>query len=134
MKELTLEEANSVLDSGGIISCWGYTYIGREHYLAYGTFPGNVRGGNINLSGHDGLPWQRLTIRELIEKTGFYPCPWLLPFAMKVQRNTDDYSVNFENMIKYSINSDCTVNQLKDPIISSIIWRDYFKDLKDKDK
>ena len=129
MTTLTIEEANIILDEGGIISCGGYTYIGRQHYLAAGTFPGCMRGGEIKLRLDDGRQWKQLNLRQLIEKVGFYPCPWTMLRAMILQ--CKDKSVNFEHMVEFCVNAPISAIQLKDPQISSIIWRGYFKALEE---
>lgn len=132
MTKLTIEEANDILDRGGIISCPGYTYIGREYYLAYGTFPGCIRGGNIHLKPNDTKGWRQINLRELVENIGFYPDPYTMRTAMILE--CKDRSVDFETMIMYCINSDYTTNQLKNPYTSAVIWQRYFQSLENQDK
>ena len=63
------------MGNGGWITSGGHTYSERE-YMAYGTYPGSVRGGPYHTLHGNIWDWKVTNIKEIIIRKGYCPSLW----------------------------------------------------------
>lgn len=115
------------------ITCGGYTYLnegGHSYYCAAGTFPGCLRGcapitlEQINSRDRD---WQRLGLKDLFKRKGFYPNAFMLGIVCRLQSHWDEYDFSIQDMIDHCMEYGSV--EWKNDFVSRRVWDNYFTGL-----
>lgn len=126
------DEAFSIInDSKGIITSGGYTFF-KSHYLAWGPIPSAFRGGETSSNGIFDLLKERedrlyqMTLRDLVVTRGFYPAPFFIYALVKLQVDTEDYSVDLDDLVKFCVESPYGKESFHGGHSRTSIWVNYF--------
>jgi hypothetical protein len=135
---LTNAEAYLKLMSGfSIISNGAYTYVvdgeyDHCYYMAYGTYPGCLRGGETPAHTDEhwlNQSWSRVSTIEIIIRNGWFPSEAgnTMADSIRARERAGGHVVpSFEDMISYALDNGTPSHLLKDPMTSGPYWKEYF--------
>lgn len=123
---MNAEEAWEYVKNGGIVTMGGYTYY-KDGYFAYGTYPGCLRGGDINEeSFKKSNDWKPLTELDIIKRNGYKSDRFYSRIAKhnQVPCNIMDYLVEY-------LESNLLVCDYSNPCKNSALCKKFFDELEE---
>ncbi|MCS5737057.1 UNVERIFIED_CONTAM: hypothetical protein RF648_19640 [Kocuria sp. CPCC 205274] len=128
------KDAYDLAKKGWFLTRPGYVY-GNGVYLAFGTFPGCLRTGKIDLESFEGHQWKLLTFEELIRLTGYYPNTTNTIYNVLVDTPyTFEVATHHMDMNHYLVDSKYTSADFRNPFKYDEIWGEFFAQEKERIK